>query len=135
LGFGAGYYVGTNRLDELKRDILKLKNEMTDKAGRLEKELTNLRHRDNLIVAKDKLQDAQRALNDKNFGEAQKAIQDAQEKIREAQKLAGPSEKEKYNAISSGLNEISSDLAHSAQPQLREKLKRASKDLEQLAGE
>lgn len=132
LGFGAGYYVGTNRLDELKRDLLRLKNEMSDKAGRLERELTNLRHRDHLIVAKDKLHDAQQALAERNFGEAQKTIRTAQEEIQEAEKLAGSSDKEKYSAVSAGLNEISSDLAHPARPQLREKLQRVAKDLDQL---
>jgi hypothetical protein len=86
-------------------------------------------------VAKDKLHDAQEALADRNFGEAQKAIQEAQEKIREAQKMAGASEKEKYGALSAGLNEISKDLANPARPQLREKMQRVAKDLDQLAGE
>ena len=132
LGFGAGYYVGTNRLTELKRDLSRLKVEMADKASRLERELTNLRHRDHLIAAKDKLHDAQRALAERNFGEAQKTIQTAQEEIREAQKLAGSSDKEKYSAVSAGLNEISSDLAHPARPEIREKLQRVTKDLDQL---
>ena len=131
LGFAAGYYVGTNRLNELKRDLLRLKTEMSDKAGRLEQELTNLRHRDHLIVARDKLHDAQRALAERNFGEAQKTIQTAQEEVREAQKLAGPSDKGKYSAVSTGLNEISSDLAHPARPEIREKLQRVAKDLDQ----
>jgi len=134
LGFGAGYYVGSNRLNVLKRDISRLKIEMAEKAGRLEQELTSLRHRDHLIVAKDKLQDAQRALTERNFGEAQKALQTAQEEIREAEKLAASSEKEKYSALSAGLNEISSDLAHPTRPQLREKMQRAVKDLDQLTG-
>jgi len=132
LGFGAGYYVGTNRLTELKRDLSKLKAEMADKATRLERELINLRYRDHLIVAKDKLHDAQRLLAERNFGEAQKTIQTAQEEIREAQNLAGPAEKEKYSAVSASLNEISSDLAHPARPQVREKLQRVTKDLDQL---
>src|SRR3954470_4727459 len=87
LGFAGGYYIGTNRLTVVKDDFSKLKNEMMEKAARLERELTNLRHRDNLIAAKDKLQDAQQALTDKNFGEAQKAVHDAEERIREAEKL------------------------------------------------
>lgn len=134
IGFGAGYYVGSNRLNSLKRDISRLKTEMADKAARLEQELTSLRHRDHLIVAKDKLHDAQRALTERNFGDTQKAIQTAQEEIREAEKLAGSSEKEKYSALSAGLNEISNDLAHPTRPQLREKMQQAVKDLDQLAG-
>ncbi len=133
IGFGAGYYVGTNRLAELKRDISRLKGELLEKTSRFEQELTTLRHRDHLIEAKDKLHDAQRAVTERNFGDAQKAIQNAQEELREAEKLAASSEKEKYSALSASLTEISNDLSH-LRPQLREKLQRAAKDLDQLAG-
>ncbi|HXC61105.1 MAG TPA: hypothetical protein VNV63_00390 [Nitrospiria bacterium] len=134
IGFGAGYYVGTNRMVKLRKDVEKLKVEMEDKVARFEQQLTNLRHRDHLIVAKDKLHEAQRDLTERNFGDAQRAIQNAQEEIREAEKLAGPSEKEKYSALSAGLNEISNDLTHPTRPQFREKIQRAAKDLDQLAG-
>lgn len=134
LGFGAGYYVGTNRLVELKRDISRLKREMADKVSRFEQELLTLRHRNHVIEAKDKLSEAQKALIERNFGDAQKAIQTAQEEIREAEKLAGPSEKEKYSALSASLTEINNDLAHPPRPQLREKMQRAAKDLDQLTG-
>lgn len=134
LGFGAGYYVGSNRLIRLNRDIERLKTEMADKAGRFQQEMESLRHRNRVMEAREKINEAQKALNERNFGTAQKAIQTAQEEIREAQKSASASDKEKYSGLLASLAEISSELTHPTQPQLRQKIEQAVQKLDQLTG-
>jgi len=134
IGFGAGYYVGSNRLVQLRRDLEKLKIEMTDKAARFQQEMESLRHRNRVMEAREKINEAQKALNERNFGVAQKAIQSAQEEIREAQKSAPASEKEKYGSLLASLADISSDLSNPIHPQLRQKMEQTKRDLDQLAG-
>jgi uncharacterized protein HemX len=133
LGFGAGYYVGSNRMIELRKDVERLETEATERAVRFQQEMEVLRHRNHLMEAREKINEAQKALNERNFGSAQKAIQTAQEEIREAQKSAPASEKGKYSGLLAGLADIGGDLAHPTRPQLRQKMERAVQDLDQLA--
>ena len=134
LGFGAGYYVGSNRLIRLNRDIERLKIEMADKAVRFQQEIESLRYRNRVMEAREKINEAQRSLNERNFGNAQKAIRSAQEEIREAQKSAPASQQEKYSALLASLGEIGSDLSNPTQPQLRQKIELAVQKLDQLSG-
>ena len=132
--FGAGYYLGSNRLTNLNRDISRLKGEMAEKASHFDQELKALRYRNHVMEARDKIHEAQRSLSERNFGNAHKAIRTAQEELQEAAKMAGPAEKERHSALSAELTEINADLSHPTRPRLRERMDQAAKDLEQLAG-
>lgn len=89
--FITGYYLGSHKLLDIRKDITGLKTEVLSKTTNLEKELADVRARMHLVDARERIIAGKNEIFEKNFGTAGKEIEKARELIERAIGLSGES--------------------------------------------
>lgn len=129
--FITGYYLGSHKLIEIRKDITGLKTEVLSKTTSLEKELADVRVRMHLVDARERIIAGKNEISEKNFGTAGKEIEKARELIDRAIGLSGES-------LIPSLRPITQDLAYAEtdikrlNPEATKRLDGAKKDLDRI---
>ncbi len=89
--FITGYYLGSHKLLDIRKDITGLKTEVLSKTTSLEKELADVRARMHLVDARERIIAGKNEISEKNFGTAGKETEKARELIERAIGLSGES--------------------------------------------
>lgn len=129
--FITGYYLGSHRFVEIKKDIAGLKTEIISKTTSVEKELTDMRIRMHLTGARERVVAGRAEFGEKNFGTAEKEIEKARELIEKAIGLSGEN-------MSSTLRPITQELAYAEadikrlNPEAIKRLDETKKELDRI---
>lgn len=129
--FITGYYIGSHKLIEIRRDIAGLKTEIVSKTTNLEKELADVRIRMHLVDARDRIIAGRSEIEEKNFGTAGKEVEKAREFIERAIGLSGE------NLVST-LRPITQELAYAEadikrlNPEAIKRLDETKKELDRI---
>jgi hypothetical protein len=107
--FASGYYLGSRQTGDLKSDLKKGREEMTQKAASLEKEIRSLRLRLNQYNAGRHLASAETALAERNYGVAQDELHQARKAISDARELSDPEKQKSVSRFEDKLGRIIED--------------------------
>ncbi len=129
--FITGYYLGSHKLLEIRKDITGLKTEVLSKTTSLEKELADVRVRMHLVDARERIIAGKNEISEKNFGTAGKEIEKARELIERAIGLSGESLVPALRPITQELAYAESDLER-LDPEAMKRLDGAKKDLDRI---
>ncbi|MBI5745817.1 MAG: hypothetical protein HZA13_02305 [Nitrospirae bacterium] len=129
--FITGYYLGSHKLLEIRKDITGLKTEVLSKTTSLEKELADVRVRMHLVDARERIIAGKNEISEKNFGTAGKEIEKARELIERAIGLSGESLVPALRPITQELAYAESDLKR-LDPEAMKRLDGAKKDLDRI---
>ncbi|MEK6576970.1 MAG: hypothetical protein AABZ05_05175 [Nitrospirota bacterium] len=129
--FITGYYLGSHKLLEIRKDITGLKTEVLSKTTSLEKELANVRVRMHLVDARERIIAGKNEISEKNFGTAAKEVEKARELIERAIGLSG-------EGLVPALRPITQELAYAEadikrlNPEAMKRLDGAKKELDRI---
>ncbi len=129
--FITGYYLGSHKLLDIRKDITGLKTEVLSKTTSLEKELADIRARMHLVDARERIIAGKDEISEKNFGTAGKEIEKARELIERAIELSG-------EGLVPALRPITQELAYAEteikrlNPDAMKRLDGARKDLDRI---
>jgi biopolymer transport protein ExbB/TolQ len=129
--FITGYYLGSHKLLDIRKDITGLKTEVLSKTTSLEKELADVRARMHLVDARERIIAGKNEISEKNFGTAGKEIEKARELIERAIGLSGES-------LVPALRPITQELAYAEteikrlNPDVMKRLDGAKKELDRI---
>ena len=129
--FITGYYLGSHKLLDIRKDITGLKTEVLSKTTSLEKELADVRARMHLVDARERIIAGKNEISEKNFGTAGKEIEKARELIERAIGLSG-------EGLVPALRPITQELAYAEteikrlNPDAMKRLDGARKELDRI---
>ena len=134
--FGAGYLlgsfrIGSQRLEELGQLLTKVRSETSVKTSGLEKEIRVLRIRIHLFTARQRLDSAQTALAEHNYGVAQKGLEKVKQELIKVKDLSGPKMLAALSRLDDPLNEMIA-AAGRADPRLSKQLDSFRSELDRI---
>ena len=129
--FITGYYLGSHKLIEIRKDITGLKTEILSKTTNLEKELADVRVRMHLVDARERIIAGKNEIAEKNFGTAAKEVEKARELIERAIGLSGESLVPALRPITQELTYAESDITR-LNPDAMKRLDGAKKYLDRI---
>jgi len=114
--FGLGYYLGSGGELSLRRGISRLREEVSSKSESLHEEIAVTRVRMNLLEAKDHVLQAEKDLEEKNFGAAERELSVAEQRLGKATELAKNGQQKpllhRLMPIAESLKETRNDVRH-----------------------
>lgn len=129
--FIAGYYLGSHKLIEIRKDIAGLKTEIVTKTTGLEKELADVRIRMHLVDARDRITSGRNEISEKNFGTAGKEVEKARELIERAIGLSGDNLVPALRPVTQELAYAEADIKR-LNPEAVKRLDGAKKELDRI---
>lgn len=129
--FITGYYLGSHKLLEIRKDITGLKTEVLSKTTSLEKELADVRVRMHLVDARERIISGKNEISEKNFGTAGKEVEKARELIERAIGLSGESLVPALRPIIQELAYAEADIKR-LNPDAMKRLDGAKKELDRI---
>lgn len=133
LGFAfiTGYYLGSHKLLEIRKDITGLKTEVLSKTTSLEKELADVRVRMHLVDARERIIAGKNEIFEKNFGTAGKEVEKARELIERAIGLSGETLVPALRPITQELAYAEADIKR-LNPEAMQRLDGTKKELDRI---
>ena len=129
--FGAGYLLGSHRLENLNRLLSNVKSEMGAKVSGLEKETHSLRIRVYLVTARDRLLSAQNNLKERNFGEAEKELASAKAELRTAAPMTSKETEAAITELEASIDGVIA-IVRRSDPRAKVKLNEVKAELDRL---
>ena len=119
--FGAGYLMGSQRLEELSRLLLTVRSEMSQKTSGLEQEVQYLRTRIRLFTARQHLVSAQTAVTERNYGVVQNELEKVRGDLNTVKRLSDPKTREALSRLDGPLKTLITS-ADNPNPALKEQI-------------
>ena len=129
--FGAGFFMGSFRMEKLDRMLAAAKSEMTTKVSGLEGEIRSLRFRMQLTAARDRLVAAENNIKERNFGTAEKELESAKEELHTAAKMTSNETGETLTGLEGSIDGVI-EVVRRSDPRAKVKLNEVKTELDRV---
>ncbi|MBI3995636.1 MAG: hypothetical protein HY349_06645 [Nitrospirae bacterium] len=129
--FGAGYFMGSFRMEKLDRMLAAAKSEMATKVTGLEGEIRSLRFRMQLTTARDRLLAVETHIKERNFGMAETELESAKDGFRSAAKITSKENGETLIGLEGAVDGVI-EIVRRSDPRAKAKLDAVKADLDRL---
>jgi hypothetical protein len=131
--FVSGYYLGSRQTGEFKSDLKKGREEMSEKAVGLEKEIRVLRLRLNHYSAGRHLASAEAAWAERNYGVGQDELKQAKKSVVDAMALSDPQKQKSLARFEDDLDRVI-EASDRSDPDLAKRINALRQEFDQITG-